>query len=98
MIVGALILVACPSTEHNTSRSGGGTQSKNGIAPLPRPNPLDVTVRTDQAHAKGKVLGPKGGTIKLRLPDGTGVDLKIPRDALTFETKIGIAPVAVIDG
>jgi hypothetical protein len=87
VIVGTLLLTSCPS-------GGGGAQNAN-IDELPPPNPLDVSIRTNPAKAQTKVLGPAGGTLRLRLADGTEVHLKLPAGALVFDTEIGMAPAAI---
>ena len=58
------------------------------------PNPLDLSITTDEAAEKTAVIGPSGGTLKLRNAAGDVFVLTFPEGALLTSTRITAIPIS----
>lgn len=62
------------------------------------PNPLDLSITTDDAAEKTAVIGPSGGTLKLRNAAGDAFVLTVPEGALLTSTRISAIPISDTTG
>ena len=62
------------------------------------PNPVKVSVRTDDSKAVSAVIPIEGGDISATATDGTKFNLKVPAGALAGNEKITLVPVSSIAG
>lgn len=62
------------------------------------PNPLDLSITTDDAAEKTTVIGPSGGTLKLRNAAGDAFVLTVPEGALLTSTRITAIPISETTG
>lgn len=62
------------------------------------PNPLDLSITTDAAAEKTTVIGPSGGTLKLKNAAGDAFILTFPEGALLTSTRITAIPISETTG
>ena len=62
------------------------------------PNPVKVTVRTDDNRAVSKDINTDGGTVTANAADGTKFTLSLAKGSLLSEETITLIPVSSIDG
>lgn len=62
------------------------------------PNPLDLSILTDEAAEKTTVIGPSGGTLKLKNAAGDAFVLTFPEGALLTSTRITAIPISESTG
>lgn len=62
------------------------------------PNPLDLSIMTDEGLEKTTVIGPSGGTLKLKNAAGDAFVLTFPEGALLTSTRITAIPISEATG
>ena len=62
------------------------------------PNPLDLAITADEGAAKTTVIGPSGGTLKLKNAAGDAFVLTVPEGALLTSTRITAVPISETTG
>lgn len=62
------------------------------------PNPLDLSITTDEAAEKTTVIGPSGGTLKLKNAAGDAFVLTFPEGALLTSTRLTAIPISETTG
>lgn len=65
--------------------------------PVVVPNPLSITVRTDETKAASATIGTAGGTLTTTAADGTKYTLVIPEKALLSDERITLTPVTAVE-
>jgi hypothetical protein len=78
--------------------SGIGSGPTSEQTKYAAPDPVDVTVRTDDKRASSAVVSSAGGSVSALGADGTKFTLTFPKGAIQGAEKITLTPVSTADG